>query len=134
MGSPCFAEDEDVFGHDVGVIIAWIRLFDHHPRPLDSRRTLMPHDILVEIPPAGDQPGDGIKGQGDVLAVQQHGSDDDGAESPRLGHPQHLLEDHLQPIQITAVIGETLAVSARAVKLAPVLGMQVVIDGVPIGR
>ena len=70
-----------------------------------------------------------------MLAVQQHGSDHDGAKAAGLGDAVDFGENPGQQAQVFVVIVEPFAVPPGTIPLAPVaVGVNVVIDGVPVRR
>ncbi len=94
------AEDQDVLGHNVGVVVTGIRLFDEHTCPFHAAGGLVPDDVLMESPAARDQPDGNVERDGIGDPVTKDGPDDDSEKTAGPGLFHDLIENPGQPIQV----------------------------------
>ena len=134
-GRAGLAEDKNVFGHDVRVVVAGLGMLDEHPGALHAPCHLVPHDVLMELPTDASHALGNQHRRRVVLALVQDGADDDGAEPAIQGRSQHFFEDLGDVVEIVVEGLAEGAVFAFAVPgCAAVARVNVVVDGVPIRR
>ena len=130
-----FPEDENVLGHDVGIVVTGLGLLNEAARTSHSASHFVPDYVLMELPaelrhPCGDHHRCWV-----VSTFMQDSANDNGAKPSGDSNSHHPRKDRFDPRQIIVKRSTKRAVRPPSMPdPIAVFGMNVVINGVPIRR